>query len=101
MRNILLSFWLWDWMELNRGRRRATELGVVTPRNVWSAARLQGKSEGAINRSAQMYSAFKWRAVSPGHDELRCVLFLINGTVIEDHLREQVASTPLGTVRSS
>jgi hypothetical protein len=39
--------------------------------------------------------------MSPGHDELRCVLFLINGTVMEDHLREQVASTPLGTVRSS
>jgi hypothetical protein len=38
---------------------------------------------------------------SPGHDELRCVLFLINGTVMEDHFREQVASTPLGTVRSS
>jgi hypothetical protein len=37
-----------------------------------------------------------WRAVSPGHDELRCVLFLINGTVMEDHFREQVASTPLG-----
>jgi hypothetical protein len=70
-------------------------------RNVWSAARLQGKSEGSIDRSAQMYSAFVWRAESPGHDELRCVLFLINGTVMEDHLREQVASTPLGTVRSS
>jgi hypothetical protein len=42
-----------------------------------------------------------WRAESPGHDELRCVLFLINGTVIEDHFREQVASTPLGGVRSS
>jgi hypothetical protein len=41
------------------------------------------------------------RAKSPGHDELRCVLFLINGTVMEDHFREQVASTPLGTVRSS
>jgi hypothetical protein len=36
-----------------------------------------------------------------GHDELRCALFLINGTVMEDHFREQVASTPLGTVRSS
>src|SRR3981189_427485 len=48
-----------------------------------------------------MYSAFVWRADSPDHDELRCVLFLINGTVVEDHLREQVASTPLGTVRSS
>ena len=71
------------------------------PKNVWSAARLQGKSEGSIDRSAQMYAAFKWRAVSFGHDELRCVLFLINGTVMEDHLREQVASTPLGTVRSS
>jgi hypothetical protein len=55
----------------------------------------------AIGRSAQMYSAFGWRAVSPGHDELRCVLFLINGTVMKDHFREQVASTPLGTVRSS
>jgi len=43
-----------------------------------------------------MYSAFEWRAMSPGHDELRCALFLINGTVMEDHLREQVASTPLG-----
>ena len=48
-----------------------------------------------------MYSAFGWRAESPGHDELRCVLYLINGTVMEDHFRQQVASTPLGTVRSS
>jgi hypothetical protein len=71
------------------------------PANVWSAARLQGKSEGAIDRSAQMYSAFVWRVESPGHDELRCVLFLINGTVMKDHFREQVASTPLGTVCSS
>jgi hypothetical protein len=36
-----------------------------------------------------MYAAFKWRAVSFGHDELRYVLFLINGTVIADHFREQ------------
>ena len=43
-----------------------------------------------------MYSAFVWRVETPGHDELRCVLFLINGTVMEDHFREQVASTPLG-----
>jgi hypothetical protein len=70
-------------------------------RNVWSAARLQGKTEVPIDRSAQMYSAFVWRVETPGHDELRCVLFLINGTVMEDHFREQVASTPLGTVRSS
>ena len=48
-----------------------------------------------------MYSAFVWRVETPGHDEMRCVLFLINGTVMEDHFREQVASTPLGTVRSS
>ena len=48
-----------------------------------------------------MYSAFVWRKDSPGHDELRCGLFLVNGTVMEDHFREQVASTPLGTVRSS
>jgi hypothetical protein len=75
--------------------------GCTTPENVWSAARLQGKSEGWIDRSAQMYSAYRWRAESPGHDELRCVLFLINGTVIADHFREQVSSTPLGTVRSS
>ncbi len=54
------------------------------------------EKEKAIDRSAQMYSAFEWRATSPGHDELRCVLFLINGTVMEGHLREQVASTPLG-----
>jgi hypothetical protein len=74
---------------------------MASSRNVWSAARLQGKSEEWIDRSAQMYSAFGWRAKSPGQDELRCVLFLINGTVMEDHLREQVASTPLGTVRSS
>ena len=59
------------------------------------------EKEKAIDRSAQMYSAFEWRAMSPGHDELRCALFLINGTVMEDHLRAQVASTPLGTVRSS
>src|SRR5277367_1795277 len=55
----------------------------------------------ANDRSAQMYSAFEWRGRSPGHDELRCVLFLINGTVMEDHFREQVSSTPWGTVRSS
>jgi hypothetical protein len=48
-----------------------------------------------------MYSAFERRFKSPGHDELRCVLFLINGTVMEDHFKEQVSSTPLGTVRSS
>jgi hypothetical protein len=30
-----------------------------------------------------MYSAFVWRADSPGHDELRCVFFLINGTVMK------------------
>jgi hypothetical protein len=29
-----------------------------------------------------MYSAFEWRVESPGHDELRCVFFLINGTVM-------------------
>jgi hypothetical protein len=73
-------------------RRRAIRLGVIVPENVWSAARLQGKSEGWIDRSAQMYSAYRWRAVSPGHDELRCVLFLINGTVIADHFRKQVSS---------
>src|SRR6202042_2171360 len=42
----------------------------------------KGKDK-AIDRSAQMYSAFGWRAKSPGHDELRCVLFLINGTVMK------------------
>jgi hypothetical protein len=62
---------------------------------------ITGESEALIDKSAQMYSAFGWRAESPGHDELRCVFFQINGTVMEDHLREQVASTPLGTVRSS
>jgi hypothetical protein len=80
---------------------RRSELGVEVHENVWSAVRLQGKSEGSIDRSAQMYSAFVWRVEPPGHDELRCVFFLINGTVMEDHLREQAASTPLGTVRSS
>ena len=73
---------------------------LVVPRNVWSAVCLQGKSEEWIDRSAQMYSAFVWRVETP-HDELRCVLFLINGMVMEDHFREQVASTPWGTVRSS
>jgi hypothetical protein len=77
------------------------DYATVIPGNVWSAARLQGKSEGPIDRSAQMYSAFEWRVESPGHDELRCVLFLINGTVMEDHFREQVLSTLLGTVQSS
>jgi hypothetical protein len=61
----------------------------------------KGKAKGDVDRSAQMYSAFEWRVESPGHDELRCVLFLINGTVMNDHFREQVASMPLGTVRSS
>jgi hypothetical protein len=74
---------------------------MYRPPHVWSAARLQGKSEGSIDRSAQMYSALVWRTASPGHDKLRCVLFLINGTVMRDHFREQVASTPLGAVRSS
>jgi hypothetical protein len=81
--------------------RALYKLRSEVPGNVWSAAGLQGKSEGSIDRSAQMYSAFEWRAESPGHDELRRVLFLINGTVMRDHFREQVASTPLGTVRSS
>jgi hypothetical protein len=66
--------------------------------NVWSAARLQEKGEEAIDRSAQMYSAFGWRAKSPGHDELRCVLFLINGTVMEDHFREQLLQRRLSIV---
>jgi hypothetical protein len=39
-----------------------------------------------------MYSAFGWRARLLAHDELRYVPFLINGTVMEDHFREQVAS---------
>jgi hypothetical protein len=34
---------------------------VIVPQNVWSAARLQGKSEWRIERSAQMYLAFDWR----------------------------------------
>jgi hypothetical protein len=48
-----------------------------------------------------MYSAFEWRVESPSHDELSCVLFLVNRTVIADHFLEQVSSTPLGIVRSS
>jgi hypothetical protein len=76
-------------------------LKIEAPSNVWSAARLQGKSEESTDSSAQMYSAYRWRASSPGHDELRCVLFLINGTVIGDSFRAQVSSTPLGTVHLS
>ena len=36
---------------------------------------------------AQMYSSFNfsWRFDSPGHDELRCVFFLINGIVPTRH----------------
>jgi hypothetical protein len=34
-------------------------IGVT--QNVWSAAGLQGKSVGAIDKSAAMYSAFEWR----------------------------------------
>jgi hypothetical protein len=33
---------------------------------------------------------------SPGHDELRRALFLLNGAVMGDHSREQVSSTPWG-----
>jgi hypothetical protein len=29
---------------------------------------------------------------SPGHDELRCVLYLINGTVMGNHFREQACA---------
>ena len=36
----------------------------VVPRNVWSAARLQGKSEEAIDRSAQMYSSIRAKMLS-------------------------------------
>jgi hypothetical protein len=37
-----------------------------------------------------MYSAFDWRQIrSPDHDELRCVLLLINGTLMEDHFKER------------
>ena len=34
---------------------------AVSTDNVWSAAGLQGKSFGAIDKSAAMYSAFEWR----------------------------------------
>ena len=51
----------------------------------------KGKAKSG-STAAQMYSAFVWKVESPGHDELRCVLFLINGTVMEDHFREQVAT---------
>jgi hypothetical protein len=43
-----------------------------------------------------MYSASVWRVESPGHDELRCVLFLINGTVMDDHFREQGCEHAVG-----
>ncbi len=60
----------------------------------------KGKAKGDRQVCANVFGLW-WRVQSPGHDELRCVLFLINGTVMEDHFREQVLSTPVGTVRSS
>jgi hypothetical protein len=43
--------------------------------NVWSAARLQGKSVGREDKSAQMYVFGLWlETSSPGHDELRACL---------------------------
>ena len=66
------------------------------------SASADGRSSG--NEAARIHgeASVVWsRAVSPGHDELRYVFFLINGTVMRDHFREQVASTPLGAVRSS
>jgi len=62
--------------------------GRSVPANVWSAARLQEEKRRWIDWSAQVDSAYRWRAVSPGHDELRW-LFLINGTVIADQLRSR------------
>ena len=57
------------------------------------------KGEGK-GRSTDLRNCIR-TAASPGHDELRCVFFLINGTVMRDHFREQVAGTPLRAVRSS
>lgn len=48
---------------------------IIPGQNVWSAARLQGKTEGRGDKSAQMYSAFD-EDHSPGHDELRACLSL-------------------------
>ena len=42
----------------------------------------KGKAKADRQVCANVF-AFGWRAESPGHDELRCVLFLINGTVME------------------
>ena len=50
---------------------------------------------GREDKSAQMYSAFGWKISSPGHDELRACLSLINATVVKDHSRYQAADTPL------
>jgi hypothetical protein len=60
----------------------------------------KGKAKGDRQICANVFGLWL-ETDSPGHDELRCVLYLINGTVMEDHFREQVVSTPLGTVRSS
>jgi hypothetical protein len=46
--------------------------GVESPGNVWSAARLQGKSEGPIDRSAQMYSSIRAKMLSRTKVSARC-----------------------------
>ena len=48
-----------------------------------------------------MYSAFVWRAETSGHGEMRCVLFLINGTVMKTIFGSRLRARRWGTVRSS
>jgi hypothetical protein len=49
--------------------------------------------EGRVDRQicANVFGLW-WRSESPGHDELRCVLYLINGTVMGNHFREQACA---------
>src|ERR1700733_13043493 len=96
------TIWVWtkNYFRLPTSRPEPRRSTSNFPQKYAPPHDCKGKAKGR-STDLQMYAAFKWRAVSPGHDELRCVLFLINGTVIADHFREQVSSTPLGTVRSS
>ena len=69
-------------------------LGISTG-NVWSAAGLQGKSLGAIDKSAAMYSAFEWRTSLLAMMSSAACLSLQVGRSLRDHYRYQVEGTPL------
>jgi putative transposase len=71
----------------------------VLAKNVWSAARLQGKSERDEVVRENVFGLQGSRA--PGHDENPRVPVLNKFHDLEDRFFDQVSSTPLGLFRHS